>query len=315
MKAQAVFITAPRTTEIREVEVPDPEPDQVQVRCVANGICMAEVSVFTGTEPHYPATAGHEGVGVVTKVGARVQNLQEGDWVATGRWATAENLPAAGLARLSGPPPDPAVFLIEPCACVVTALYSYDLTAGDRALVLGAGFMGLLNVQALAHCPLAELVVSEIRPDNLALAEQFGATEVLNPTTPEGQARLEALQQQPFDLVVEAAGVEETVQMAGPLTRSGGRLSIFAWHHTHTPRLLDLGVWHMRGLKVMNSAPGIGRDHNINNMQRAVALLERGVFDLGKLVTHRHALHEVQTALEIAAERPAGYRKGVLLFS
>ena len=313
MKAQAAGIIAPHTMEINEVEIPDPEPDEVQVRCVANGICMAEVSTFTGAEPHYPSGAGHEGVGVVTKAGSKVQDLQEGDWVATGQWATAQNLPAARLARLTRPPADPGVFIIEPCACVVTALYSYEITAGDRVLLLGAGFMGLLNVQGLARCPLAELVVTDVKAENLALAQEFGATEVINVATPEGQARLEELKQQPFDLVVEAAGVESTLQMAGPLTRAGGRLSIFAWHHT--PRLVDFGLWHMRGLKVLNSAPGIGRDHNINNMQRAVALIERGVFDLSKLVTHRHAFEDVQAAMAIAAERPEGYIKGVLLFS
>jgi len=313
MQGRAAFITGPYTVEIREVEVPDPGPDQVQVQCVANGICMAEVSVFTGAEPRYPAPAGHEGVGIVTKVGREVKDLKEGDWVATGRWATVENLPAAGLARLSRPPADPATFLIEPCSCIVTALYSYDLTAGDRVLILGAGFMGLLNVQALAHSPLAELVVSDVKAHNLALAQEFGATEVINAATADGQVRLEELQRQPFDLVVEAAGVEETIQMAGSLTRSGGRLAIFAWHHT--PRTVDMGLWHTRGLKVLNSAPGIGRDHNVNKMQRAVALLERGVFNLDRLVTHRHAFSEVREALELAAERPEGYVKGVLLFS
>ncbi len=312
MKAQAVYFTAPHSLEIREMEVPDPAPHEVQIRSVANGICMAEVSTFSGTEPNYPATAGHEGVGVVTKVGSEVQRLQEGDWAATGHWATVQNLGAERLARLSAPPADPGSFLIEPCSCVVTGLYSYDLTAGDRVLVMGAGFMGLLNVQALAHSPLAELVVTDVKPGNLALAQEYGATEVINTSTPEGAARLEELAKNPFDVVVEAAGVEATIQQAGGLTRPGGRLSIFAWHHH--PRTVDMGLWHMRGLKVLNSAPGIGRDHNINNMQRAVWLIERGIFDLTKLVTHRHAFADVEAAMEVAVKRPADYIKGVLLF-
>ena len=312
MQAQAVYFTAPHTLEIREVEVPDPGPAEVQARCVANGICMAEVTRFSGLEPGYPTRVGHEGVGVVTKVGRDVKGLHEGDWVRTASWATTENLPAPDLARLSGPPADPGVFLIEPCACVVTALYSYELTAGDRVLVMGAGFMGLLNVQALAHSPLAELVVTDVKPANLALAREYGATEVINSATPEGAARLEELQQQPFDLVVEAAGVEATIQQAGRLTRGGGRLSIFAWHHQ--PRTVDMGLWHLRGLKVLNSAPGIGTDHRVNVMQRAVWLLERGVFDCRKLVTHRHAFTDVEAAMKVAVERPGDYIKGVLLF-
>ena len=312
MKTQVVYFTAPHKLEWREMDVPDPAPGEVQVKCVANGICMLEVSIYLGKESWYPSPAGHEGVGRVIKVGKDVTALKEGDWVATSRWAMIENLPAAGLARLSRAPADPSVFLIEPAACVVTALYSYDITAGDRVLLLGAGYMGLINVQALAHCPLAELVVTDVKAENLALSREYGATEVINSATDAGKARLEELKQRPFDLVIEAAGVESTIQMAGALTRPGGRLSIFAWHHGL--RTVDMTPWHLRGLKVLNSAPGIGTDHNISSMQRAVYLLERGLFDMRKMVTHRHPIKDVAAAMEIAAKRPADYRKGVLLF-
>jgi Zn-dependent alcohol dehydrogenase len=57
-----VIFTAPRTLEIREVTVADPAPNEVQVRCLANGICMLEVSVYLGHEPWFPFPAGHEGV-------------------------------------------------------------------------------------------------------------------------------------------------------------------------------------------------------------------------------------------------------------
>ena len=85
MKTQAVYITAPGKLEIREDNLPDPGPDQIQVKCAANGICMFEVSVFLGKEPWYPTAAGHEGVGVVTKLGKNAKNIKEGDWVATTR--------------------------------------------------------------------------------------------------------------------------------------------------------------------------------------------------------------------------------------
>jgi threonine dehydrogenase-like Zn-dependent dehydrogenase len=155
-------------------------------------------------------------------------------------------------------------------------------------------------------------VVADVKPYNLALAKQYGATEVIQNNTPQGQARLEELKQQPFDLVVEAAGAESTVQMAGSFVRNGGRLAIFAWHHT--PRTMDLGLWHVRGITVLNSAPNIGTDHNTNSFHRAIRLLDRGTFDLSQLVTHRHTVNDVQAAMELAARRPADYIKGVLLF-
>jgi threonine dehydrogenase-like Zn-dependent dehydrogenase len=50
----------------------------------------------------------------------------------------------------------------------------------------------------------------------------------------------------------------------------------------------------------------------MNPMQRAVDLLERGVFDLSKLVTHRHPIADVRSAMDLGVRRPAGYIKGVL---
>jgi threonine dehydrogenase-like Zn-dependent dehydrogenase len=58
----------------------------------------------------------------------------------------------------------------------------------------------------------------------------------------------------------------------------------------------------------------ISTDHNVNHMQRAILLLESGLFDQRELVTHRHSVAQVQEAMELASERPPEYIKGVLLF-
>ena len=313
MKTQVVYLCGPRKVELREVDVPDPGPGEVQVRCVANGICMLEVSHYTGTEKAPESSAaGHEGIGIVTKLGRGVQNVREGDYVHCFKWATVQNMGAGALLKFDPPPRDPAVYLAEPAVCACIALRTYGLTAGDRALVLGAGFMGLLNVQALAHSALTELAVADLKAHNLDLARQFGATETIQVGTPAGDARLEQLKGNPFDLVVEAAGAEQALQSAAGLTRGGGRLGIFSWHHK--PRTVNFGEWHVKGLTVVNSSPLIARDHNTNYFHRAIRLLSNGTFDMSKLVTHRHPLSQVKEAMELAAERPADYIKGVLTF-
>lgn len=315
MRAQEIIFTAPRTAEVREVTVEDPGPGEVQVRTLSNGICMMEVSFFTGAEPtEFPRRVGHEGIGVVEKVGAGVKGIQEGDLVTSSQWRTVQNQAPWATHKLPRRPEDPSTWLVEPANCVVTAVRSYDIVPGDRVFVLGAGYMGLLNVQLLAHCPLAELVVADVKPTNLELARRFGATEVIDAGTPEGRERIAALEKSaPFDLVVEAAGAPTTVDPASRLVRTGGKLGIFAWHHQ--PRSVDLGLWHMRGIRVMNCAPGIGTDRNEHSWARAIRLLDRGTFDMAPLVTHRHPASDVQAAMELAAARPEGYIKGVLTFS
>jgi threonine dehydrogenase-like Zn-dependent dehydrogenase len=308
-----IVFTDIRQTQIRPISVDDPERHEVQIRALANGICMWEVSLFTGVEPtSFPRAVGHEGIGVVEKVGKDVQHLHEGDLVTCGPWRTHQNRAAGSVHHITSHPEDPGSFIVEPANCVVIAVRSYDIVPADRVLVIGAGYMGLLNVQLLAHCPLSELVVADVKPRNLKLARGFGATEVIDAGTAEGQARLQALKEQPFDLVVEAAGAAATLTQATELVRAGGKLGIFAWHHE--PRPVNLGIWHMRGIRVMNCAPGIGRDRNEETWQRAIRLMERGLFNMAPLVTHRHPAEDVQTAMEQAAERAPDYIKGVLLF-
>lgn len=132
------------------------------------------------------------------------------------------------------------------------------------------------NVQGLASYPLTELIVTDVKARNLELARSFGATEVIQVGTPADDARMTELWKTPFDLVVEAAGATEPLQQAGSFARIGGRIGIFAWHYA--PRSVDFGLWHMRGLKVLNAAPMISTDHNVDHMQRAGWLMERGVF-------------------------------------
>ena len=315
-----VYIVEPGKVECREMRVPDPRPDEVQVQCIANGICMGDVSLFRGVEGRGATVlVGHEGIGVVAKVGSEVDKYNEGEIVACTKWASLHNYPAStrgagylSLAKYAALPKDPAIYFAEPASCVVSAIYQYDITPGDRVLVMGAGYMGLLNVQGLAHCPLAELVVTDVKAANLELARSFGATRIIQVGTPAGDAEMGALKANRFDLVVEAAGVAETLKEAGDFVRTGGRLSIFAWHHT--PRAVDFGLWHMRGLTVLNAAPMISTDHNVQHMQRAVRLLESGLFDQRRLVTHRHPTSAAQEAMELASERPPEYIKGVLLF-
>jgi threonine dehydrogenase-like Zn-dependent dehydrogenase len=316
--SRTVYITEPGKTEVREQKVADPAPHEIQVRCVSNGICMAEVSLFKGVSHwlSYPSVVGHEGLGVVTKVGRDVSHLAEGNWVTCMYWAEHWNYNAWSWeigARLRQPPEWPAAFLAEPVDCVLRAMRAYDMTPGDRVILFGAGYMGLLNVMGLAQYPLADLVVVDLKPKNLDLARQLGATEVIQAGTPQGDARLEELQQEPFDLAVEAAGAASALEAATPLVRNGGRLAIFGWHHGHIP--VDLHSWHLKGIRVLNAAPEIGRDHNVQTMQRAVRLMERGLFDQTRLITHRHGVNDVQEAMELANERNGnGYIKGVLNF-
>jgi len=112
----AVIRQAPGKYEVVDLEVDDPRPDEIQVKMVGSGMCHSDDHIATGDIPvgTYPMAGGHEGAGVVTKVGGHnSKGIQEGDhvvfsflpscghcrWCASGR----QNLCDLGAGILAGP--------------------------------------------------------------------------------------------------------------------------------------------------------------------------------------------------------------------
>lgn len=91
----AIVRTAPGPYEVVELEVAEPQPGEVQIRMVAAGLCHSDDHIAVGDSgaPTYPFALGHEGAGVVTKIGAGVTDLAEGDHV------VMSFLPACGRCR------------------------------------------------------------------------------------------------------------------------------------------------------------------------------------------------------------------------
>ncbi|KAA5827038.1 NDMA-dependent alcohol dehydrogenase [Saccharopolyspora hirsuta] len=84
MKTKAALLHGPgKDWEVDEIELGDPVAGEVQVRLAASGLCHSDEHLRTGASPaaFYPVVGGHEGAGVVTKVGPEVSGFKEGDHV------------------------------------------------------------------------------------------------------------------------------------------------------------------------------------------------------------------------------------------
>ena len=70
---------------VQDVELGDPQPGEVLVRLVACGVCHTDLYTASGADPsgYAPTVLGHEGAGVVEKVGEGVNSVQAGDHVVT----------------------------------------------------------------------------------------------------------------------------------------------------------------------------------------------------------------------------------------
>lgn len=82
MKSKAAIQVEPGgPLVVEEIDIPDPGPNQVMVRNFASGVCYSQVHQLRNTKLPRPMGLGHEGSGVVTRVGKEVTHVKEGDHV------------------------------------------------------------------------------------------------------------------------------------------------------------------------------------------------------------------------------------------
>jgi len=112
--------------------------------------------------------------------------------------------------------------LVEPAACAVHAAALAKPAPDEQALVVGAGPIGLMVIQALADRGIKQVFCIDLNAERLAMAEKLGAI----PTT------FDSLESQPVDVVVEAVGASATRQGCARVVRSGGRI---VWIGLHEP--------------------------------------------------------------------------------
>ncbi|WP_419959987.1 NAD(P)-dependent alcohol dehydrogenase [Psychrobacillus sp. BM2] len=82
MKIQAALVrNANEALNIEEVELMEPKADEVLIKIVASGVCHTDAESIKGNGAPFPAVLGHEGSGIIDKVGASVTNVEPGDHV------------------------------------------------------------------------------------------------------------------------------------------------------------------------------------------------------------------------------------------
>jgi threonine dehydrogenase-like Zn-dependent dehydrogenase len=183
---------------------------------------------------------------------------------------------------------------------------------GDNVVIIGTGYMGLLNVQACHHSPIGTLTCFDINEKRLELAKSYGAEGCWRSDLPEGEkAAKEIIAAGGADIVIECSGTQAGLQLATDIVRKGGTISNFAWHRA--TRTVDASPWHLRGIRIINTSPAIDK-HFYDHVIPAQRLLARGVFNQKDLITHGMDYHAIQELLTIAERKSDAYIKGVVTF-
>lgn len=315
MKTQGIFFQGKGDIGLRDVDLRDPEYDEIQARLLVSGICTGEIWYHANHTFDQPVLTGHEGIGIVTKVGREVSGFREGDLISTPiyRWLLDANLRADKCIKLSGTPADMDSYIIEPVYCAVNCLHYTAPYPGDRIIVFGAGYMGLLIIQLLARYPLCELVAVDLKEKNLQLARQFGATTTINLKDPLSGEILKAMPAKPYDIAVECSGAGQALDWCTRLAGPGGKLVIFANHHAD--RLVDARKWHASGLTILSITPTMAiNDNLLKPFTRAENLMFQGKISQENLVNFKYNYRDIKRAMDESAAKPDGFIKSMIRF-
>jgi len=311
---RAAVIRESGSAELVEVPLPEPGEGEVRLRLEGSGVCGSDLPLWAGGPwfeyPQPPGAPGHEGWGVVDAVGPGVHGLSEGDRVAGLVYRAYADFDVARAADLVPLPEGAGPFPGEALGCAVNVVRRSGIRAGDTVAVVGAGFLGCVIIQLAATCGARVLAISR-RRSALETAAAMGAAETIALEEPVSERVEELTGGELCDVVVEAAGVQATLDAAGPLTRTRGRL-VIAGFHQDGARQVDMQLWNWRGLDVVNAHE---RDPAVyvEGIREAARAVAEGRLDPSPLYTHSFGLDQVDAALDTAVERPEGFIKALVM--
>lgn len=310
--------------KLDSVDRPSAGPDDVVVKVHNCGICGSDLGYIAsgGLGPDAPMPIGHELSGVVAEKGENVQHVQLGDRVTVNPEAHGNGIgnygPEGGFApyllvrgaaqddQAVIPLPDSLSFeqgaLIEPLSVAMHGVHQGKASAEDRAVIFGAGPIGLGILLVLQYYGLKDVVMVDRSEQRLKLAEELGATPFKVDSgrlddflrDRHGSADLMGAPVPNSDLYFEATGVGSVFEQAVTLSKRGGRLVVVGVHKA--PVQLDLVNLLIRELTITASMA------YPNEFPQVINMLESGKIDATKLISHRYKLSEFHQALATAQD-------------
>ncbi|MEJ8801571.1 MDR/zinc-dependent alcohol dehydrogenase-like family protein [Pontibacter sp. H249] len=316
---RAAVVAAPKSIEVQEVTLPEPQKGQVRLRLEGCGLCASSIPLWEGREWfNYPVAAGnpgHEGWGVVDAVGEGVENMKPGDRVAALSYNSFAEYDLADADKvvklpdtLAGKP-----FPGEPLGCAMNIFKRSDISAGQTVAILGIGFLGALLVQLAKNAGAKVIAISQ-RDFSLDVAKECGADEVVKMDDHyKIIEKVKELTNGKFcERVVECTGKEWPLNLAGELCTERGKL-IIAGFHQDGMRQVNIQLWNWRGLDVINAHE---RDPQIyiQGIKDAVKAVEQGTINPDKLYTHTYTLNDINKGFGQLTQRPDGFVKALIIY-
>ena len=343
LNVKALVLREYRQLKLEEVPTPIPAPDEVLVQVQACGICGSDIHGFDGSTGRRipPIIMGHEAAGVVTSLGTEVSRFKIGDRITfdstiscgkcffcrSGRINLCDARCVLGVScgdyrrhgafaefvtvpeRICYRIPDSLSFehasMIEAVAVAVHAASRAAAGTGDVAVIVGAGMIGMLVIQAIRLADCSQIIAVDLNDSRLQLALAMGATCALNAHRTDVPAEVSRLTDgRGADVVLEVVGARATVKTAIACARKGGTVTLVGNLTPEVPISLQSVV--TRELSIAGSCASNGE------YPACLRLMENGDIQVGQLISATAALRDGAAWFERLYGGEAGLMKVII---
>jgi L-iditol 2-dehydrogenase len=335
LKALVKFDEGKGNLEVREVDIPKIESDEVLLKVKGAAICGTDLHIYEGHWPvKPPVIIGHEFSGEIVEIGENIEDWYVGDRVVsethadycgvcfyckTGNpnlcnarkglgqlinGAFAEYVAVKGrtLHKIPQTLSYKEAAIIEPVADVIHAINdNSNISMGDLVAILGPGPIGLISTQLVKLAGAYPVIVTGISADEyrLEVASDVGADFIVN-VQKESLENLiyELTNGLGVDVILEASGANPAIEQAFSIVRKKGQITLIGIPTGLTG--LDFREIILKEISVKGTFVNIWK-----NWEKAIKLISNKQFNANKLITHTFKLEEWEKAFNLLIEKKA----------
>jgi L-iditol 2-dehydrogenase len=332
---KAAVYTGESRISVESIATPEIGPGEILIRVESCGICHTDLKKIEYNLLAPPRIYGHETAGVVAAVGQGVRKFQVGDRVIVFHHipcmecfycrhklyaqcpvykrvgVTAGYEPAGGgfsqyvrvmdwiVERGVEKIPDGVSFdracFVEPLNTCVKGVAQLDPKAEDVVLILGQGPIGLLFTMLLKRIGCT-MIATDTMPFRREMAQRFGAVHAADPRDADLEERVRSMTGgRGADAVIVAASAKGIVEQAVRYTRPGARILLFA-QTSHQERIELSGADICMGERVLFGSYSA----SVDLQKESADLVFGSELPIEDLISHRFALNEIRTGIELA---------------
>lgn len=321
-------------------DAPDPklERDNMIARVECCAICGSDVKIFHAGHQRIkpPQIIGHEFAATVIEVGPEVKGFSPGDritmatsiscmdceWCRSGdtnlcdcltpissaypgAYAEKMAIPGKGIKggftfKIPDNVPDEAAALAEPLSCVLNAQLVSGVRLGHTVVVVGAGPLGCLNVEAARALGATRVFVTQRSKARQSLARRLNVDAVIDASANNVAEEVKRLTNgRMADVVMVAAPTAQAQEDALLLARKNGVVNLFASLPKESPFLrLNSRIIHYSQVSVMGAAESAPK-----HVAWALSLIAAGRINYKAIITHRFPLSRIMDGFKVMEER------------